>query len=143
MSRLEIASGLVLAVAGLALAVWVIPAQSVPGDEGEIAPAFMPTAAALTFVALGVLQAIAGWRHAPGADAGWGRYLLAAGVGLALATALIAWTGFVIGGAVSVLTLGLLMGARGSARWWLIGVALALPLLTHTLAWHGLRLALP
>ena len=146
MARSDLASGLVLAVVGVVLAVFVILGESAPGDEGEIAPAFMPAAAALTIALLGALQAVGALRGgaALAAEEGaWPLFLAAAGIALAAATALVAWVGFVAGGALTVVALGLAMGARGPARWWLLGVAVALPGLTHALAWHGLRLALP
>lgn len=144
MARSELASGVILALAGLVLAIWVIPMESAPGDEGEIAPGFMPSAAAITLVLLGALLALSALR-ADAQDAGpvgW-LFLLGAAVGLAASVGVIAVTGFKIGGAVTVATLGFIMGARGAARWWMLAIAIALPVLTHTLAWHGLRLALP
>ena len=145
--RLDVAAGLVLAAAAAAAALWVIPEQAVPGDEGEIAPALLPTLAAVAVAVFALVQALATALGRSGEPVDFdGRAVLfavAATAALAAAVALIAWAGFRVGGVVAIAAIGLAMRPARSVAVWLLVVAAVLPLATYALAWHGLRLALP
>ena len=56
--QLNAAAGFVLAAVAIVAAIWVIPEQAVPGDEGEIAPALLPILAAVVIAVFAVVQAI-------------------------------------------------------------------------------------
>ncbi|MAG98240.1 MAG: tripartite tricarboxylate transporter TctB family protein [Alphaproteobacteria bacterium] len=147
MRAADLITGPILAVVGLVLALWVIPIESVPGDEGEIAPAFMPTAVVTVIVVLAILQTIvagfAGKRSVPAIDRFSALFVVASAVLLTLALAATAALGFVIGGTATIIFIGFLMRPTGAARGWLIAVAVAFPLGSYYLVWYGLRLALP
>ncbi|MDP7641530.1 MAG: tripartite tricarboxylate transporter TctB family protein [Alphaproteobacteria bacterium] len=143
----DLISGLILVLFGLILAVWVIPAEAFPGDPDEMAPAFLPTVAAVVIVALaGVQTVVAGvGREPPPPD--FDRFsvvfLIASAAVFGLVIALIMNFGFIVGGISSITLIGFIMRPKGSERWWLLAIAVALPLGSYMLAWHGLRLSLP
>jgi ABC-type transport system involved in multi-copper enzyme maturation permease subunit len=143
----DLISGLVLAAAGLVIAIWVIPAENVAGEAGEFSSAFLPGLAMISIAGLAVLQAgLAGFGRATGRppiDRFSALFIIAASGVLALALWLIATFGFVIGGMVLIGGVGLAMFPSRRARWWLLAVAIALPVGSYALAWYGLRLSLP
>jgi len=136
-----------LVLCGLVLAIWVIPVESVPGDPDEMAPAFLPTVAALIIVVLAGFQTvIAGVGQKvppPDFDRFSVLFLIASAVVFGLVIALIMNLGFIGGGISSIALIGFIMRPKGSERWWLLAIAVALPLGSYLLAWHGLRLSLP
>ena len=143
----DLISGPVLVLFGSVLAVWVIPVEAVPGDPGEIAPAFLPTVAAVVIAVLAGFQTVIagmGRKKTPSDfDGSSVLFLLASAVVFGLVIALIMNFGFIIGGISSTALIGFLMRPKGSERWWLLIIAVTLPLGSYQLAWHGLRLSLP
>ena len=140
-------SSLALVLFGLVLAVWVIPVESFPGDPGEMASSFLPTIAAVVIVALAGFQTvIAGLGRkapTPGFDRFSILFIIASAVVFGLVIAFIMNFGFIIGGIASIALIGFIMRPKGTERWWLLAIAIALPLGSYLLAWHGLRLSLP
>ncbi|MBT3915880.1 MAG: hypothetical protein HOF23_05860 [Rhodospirillaceae bacterium] len=143
----DLISSLALVLFGLVLAVWVIPVESFPGDPGEMAPAFLPTVAAVIVVALAGFQtviAVVGRKTPPlEFDKFSILFLIASAVVFGVVIALIMNLGFILGGISSIALIGFIMRPKGSERWWLLAIAVALPLSSYLLAWHGLRLSLP
>ena len=151
MKRSDLVCGGALVLFGLAAIFLVIPGQTVPGDEGEIAPALLPTVAMWMVVVCALWQIIdALVRADDGGDAGAGGldpfaavFLVVAGAGLAVIVGVLAGLGYLVGGIVITLAIGFAMRPAGAQRWWLIAIAVVLPVAIHLLAWQGLRLALP
>ena len=71
------------------------------------------------------------------------RFLVVAGASLAAIVGLLAGLGYLAGGILITLAIGFAMRPTGAERWWLIAIAVVMPVAIHLLAWHGLRLALP
>tara|TARA_B100000676_G_scaffold228202_1_gene226327 strand:+ start:1071 stop:1523 length:453 start_codon:yes stop_codon:yes gene_type:complete len=144
---LDVTAGLVLAVGAAAAAVWIIPEQAAPGDEGEIAPALLPTLAAAVVAVFALVQAISqAFSKSEGEsefDARDAVFALVATFGLAASVLVIMWMGFRVGGIIAIASVGFAMRPTRKMAIWLIVVALSLPLATYTLAWYGLRMALP
>ncbi|NKC17081.1 MAG: hypothetical protein GKR94_34260 [Gammaproteobacteria bacterium] len=134
-------------MAAAAAAIWVIPEQAAPGDDGEIAPVLLPIVAAVVIAIFAIIQALSNalGRAAEPVDFDTRSVLfsLVAVAALAAAVGLFAWFGFRIGGAMAIAAIGLAMRPPLRIAGWLIAVAIVLPLAAYTLAWHGLRLALP
>ena len=139
--------GIGLALVAGAAAIWVIPNQAVPGDEGEIAPAMLPLVAATLIAGLGIIQAVIPFVSRSDAPAPFDLksfgFAVMATMYLGLALLALSTIGYWGGGIVIILAAGIAMRPQGSARIWMILIALALPSATFYLAWHGLRLALP
>ena len=76
-------------------------------------------------------------------DARAALFALIATFGLAASVLVIMWMGFRVGGIVAIATVGFAMRPTKTMAIWLMVVAISLPLATYTLAWHGLRMALP
>ena len=76
-------------------------------------------------------------------DARAALFALIATFGLAASVLAIMWMGFRVGGIIAIATVGFAMRPTKTMAIWLIVVAISLPLATYTLAWHGLRMALP
>ena len=144
---IDVAAGLVLAAFAAVAAVWVIPGQAAPGDEGEIAPALLPIVAAGTIALFALVQAATTYLgHAAERvdfDSRAALFAVVAAVGLAGIVLVFMWFGFRTGGIVAIVAIGLAMRPPRALLIWLGIVAIALPVATYTLAWHGLRLALP
>ena len=98
----DLISSLALVLFGLVLAVWVIPVESFPGDPGEMAPAFLPTVAAVIVVALAGFQtvlAVVGRKPPPlEFDKFSILFLIASAVVFGVVIALIMNLGFILGG---------------------------------------------
>ncbi len=143
----DLITGLILVLFGSVLAIWVIPVEAFPGDPGEMAPAFLPTVAAVVIVVLAGFQTIiaGGGRKTPPPDFdGFSvLFLIASAAVFGLVIALIMIFGFTAGGISSIALIGFLMRPKRSERWWLLAIAVTLPLGSYLLAWHGLRLSLP
>lgn len=141
------AAGLLLAVVAAGAALWVIPEQAAPGDEGEIAPALLPIVAAVTIAVFAVVQAVStalGRGAEPVEfDGRSALFALVALAALAVCVALMMWLGFRAGGAIAIAAIGIAMKPSLKIAGWLAAVAIILPLGAYMLAWHGLRLALP
>lgn len=170
MAGRDIGAALFLIVCAVALIWLVIPAETIPGDEGELPQAFMPTlaaaailvAAALVFTraALGRARERKAGRAAAAAVAGgeavegqaaapehqpidrvfWA-VLAGATLLFGLALAVLGRFGFLAGSAVAILAFGL---AFHRGAWRAIAVlAVALPAAAYFLVLHVLGLALP
>lgn len=152
----DLITGAVLAISGVVFLFWIIPLETVPGDEGEIAPALMPMAAMTVMTVLGlVIFGSALWRR-PGSRSAsasmavdWGsvRFFFSVAIGLFGALAAVWLLGFVLSGILIVLGFAFFL-ARDFWRQWRLAasvvlVALAVPVAIYYLAWHGLRLSLP
>ena len=144
---LDVTAGLVLAVGAAVAAVWIIPEQAAPGDEGEIAPALLPILAAAVVAVFALVQsisrAVSQSEDESEFDARAALFALIATFGLAASVLVIMWMGFRVGGIVAIATVGFAMRPTKTMAIWLMVVAISLPLATYTLAWHGLRMALP
>ena len=153
---------------GAALLIWmVIPAETIPGDEGELPQAFMPTLAAAAILAAAALvlaravlerarerksgraaavgdDAVAGQVAAPEhqpIDRVFWAVLAGASLLFGLVLAVLGHFGFLAGGAVAILAFGLAF-RRGA--WLALAVlAVVLPAVAYFLVLHGLGLALP
>ena len=148
--------GVVFALAGLLLLVWIIPAETIPGDDEELSQAFMPSVAAWLFMACGVFLALKGLVHmrvagsepatletsdADATDLLFAKALCVGSVALFGALLAIYVLGFLVGGALAIFAFVLAFD-----RTRLLGgavIAIAVPPVLYALAWHGLRLALP
>ena len=128
----DLISSLALVLFGLVLAIWVIPPESFPGDPGEMAPAFLPTVAAVVIVTLAGFQTvIAGVGQkvpTPGFDRFSILFIIASSAVFGLVVAMIMNFGFIAGGISSIALIGFIMRPKGSERWWLLAIAVALPL---------------
>ena len=145
---LNAAAGVVLAAGAAAAAVWIIPEQAAPGDEGEIAPALLPILAAVVIAVFALVQVITTLLNKTsddpqGFDYKSAVFTIAASVGLAITITMLFWAGFRIGGIIAIAVIGFAMRPTPTVAVWLVVVATALPLATYALAWHGLRLSLP
>ena len=168
MAGRDIGAALFLIVCAVALIWLIIPAETIPGDEGELPQAFMPTLAAaailvaaalvLTRAALGRARERRAGRGpaAPGGEAVEGPaaapehqpidrvfWAVLAGATLlfGLALAVLGRFGFLAGSAVAILAFGL---AFHRGAWRAIAVlAVALPAAAYFLVLHVLGLALP
>ena len=155
-------------LSGAALLIWlVIPAETIPGDEGELPQAFMPTLAAAAILAAAALvfaratlersrgrndgraaavgepapaEPVAAPEHHPIDRVFW-TVLAGATVLFGFILAVLGQLGFLAGSAVAILAFGLAFD-RGA---WLALVVLAvlLPAVAYFLVLHGLGLALP
>ena len=110
---LDVTAGLVLAVGAAAAAVWIIPEQAAPGDEGEIAPALLPILAAAVVAVFALVQAISrAFSKSEGEsefDARAAVFALVATFGLAASVLVIMWMGFRVGGIIAIATVGFAM----------------------------------
>ena len=168
MAGRDVGAALFLIVCAVALIWLVIPAETIPGDEGELPQAFMPTLAAaailvaavlvFTRAAIGRARGRKAGRAAavPGGEAVEGQaatpehqpidrvfWAVLAGTTLlfGLALAVLGRFGFIAGSAVAILAFGLAF-RRGA--WRAIAVlAVALPAAAYFLVLHVLGLALP
>ena len=155
-------------LAGAALLVGVvIPAETIPGDEGELAQAFMPTlAAAAIAIAAGLIlvravservRARRGTHSGPEVpevpdpasveperqpiDRFFWSVLAGATLLFGLVLAALGGYGFLVGGGASILAFGLVFGRR---RWpSVLALAVLFPAAAYFLVLHGLGLALP
>lgn len=166
MAGRDIGAALFLFVGAVLLIAIVIPAETIPGDEGELSQAFMPTLAAaaiLLAAALVLVRAVyvhlRARRALPGQDAGEGPaaevaeperqpidrvfWVVLAGAALLLGAVLglILHFGFLVGSGAAILVFGLVFNRRA----WVGIAALAtlLPAAAYYLVLHGLGLALP
>ena len=141
------AAGVILAAGAAAAAIWVIPEQAAPGDEGEVAPALLPIIAAVVVVIFALVQAVTTALGRSGNDnefdARSALFAVIAAVALGATVLLFMWVGFRIGGIIAIAAIGLAMLPTRRVAIWLLTIAVVLPIAAHTLAWHGLRLALP
>ena len=169
MAGRDIGAALFLIACAVALIWLVIPAETIPGDEGELPQAFMPTLAAAAILVAAALvftraalerarerragraaTAVAGGEAAEGQAAApehqpidrvfWA-VLAGATLLFGLALAVLDRFGFLAGSAVAILAFGL---AFHRGAWRAIAVlAVALPAAAYFLVLHVLGLALP
>jgi len=167
MAGRDIGAALFLLAGAVLFIVFVIPAETIPGDEGELPQAFMPTlAAAAILVAAALVFARATLERARRRNAGrvaavgdeaaaepvtapehqpidrvfW-TVLAGASLLFGLVLAVLGHFGFLAGGAVAILAFGLAF-RRGA--WMALAVlAVLLPTVAYFLVLHGLGLALP
>ena len=152
----DLISGAVLTIAGAVFLFWIIPMETVPGDEGEIAPSLLPTAAMTVLTVLGLVIFVSALRRRAGEQGpstllavDWSSlrffFLMAAGLFASLAAV---WLlGFIFGGILIVLGFALFL----ARNFWrerrlaisIVLVSLTVPAAIYYLAWHGLRLSLP
>ena len=156
MRAANVLASICLILLGLLALIWVIPAQTVPVDPGELPGSLLPSVAAWVVVGAALWQLaqilLSGRKAASREPAapGYGvdsrsslLFFLGSALTLALFLLAIAQFGYLIGGAIGVLMLGWLMKPTGAARWWLLVVAAVVPAGVYYLALHLLRLSLP
>ena len=126
---LDVTAGLVLRCAAAA-AVWIIPEQAAPGDEGEIAPALLPTLAATVVAVFALVQSIS---RASSQSEDESEFDARAALFALIATSVLAimWMGFRVGGIIAIATVGFAMRPAKTMAIWLIVVAISLPLATY------------
>ncbi len=132
--------GAVVAAAGIATALWLIPAQTEPTPTAALPARAMPTLAAIGIAVCGLVQAfrpIAG--SAPVRDTA-GKTMLAVVI-CAITWIGLAYVGFAVTAPVLVLGLMLMMGERRPL--WLVIGGVALPALIWTIFEIVLRRPLP
>lgn len=155
--RTDIVSGLVLACLAVILLVWVIPENtSPPQSTGNLAPAFLPSAAAIVMFVLALLLAGVTWFSRSRTDdephEEFGAE--ARGIGLREAGDIVTWcavavvmmAGFVTIGfvATAIPALVAMMLYAGERNWIAIGaMAVAVPILLQQIAWHAFTVTLP
>lgn len=154
MRRADFLSGTLLALLGLVMVVWVIPAETFSGDEGEIAPAFVPS---VTMIVIGVLGALlvlarlpvlmrylgglAGTLDAQPFDRVSLKVIFITGAGLFAALAVFAGFGYIAMGIATVIAFSLYLGRT---NWVALAVVAALvPVGTYFVVLHALRVAMP
>lgn len=146
-SRSDISVALVLALLALIGVFWAVPRETIPGEPGEIAPGALPSFALWTIFGCAVWQAVISLTGKVAASGSIDRFsLLFLGIGglaLLLAMAAIWGFGYVAGGILCILAIGVAMRPKGAAWVWLAVVAVGLPVAIYYLSWHGLRLSLP
>lgn len=149
----DIGSALCVLAVALALIFFVIPAQTIPGDDGELSQAFMPTLAATMAAAASVLMLFQAARtrlavkSKPAAakdnppDSRFWMVFAAATMLFLFSLVAIRYLGFVIAGTLTIAAFGLLFNRRA---WKSIAVLSVLfPIVTYVLVRQGLGLALP
>ncbi len=157
MRMADLIAGAALTLIGVVLIFLVIPAETVPGDEGEIAPALLSTAAMTVIAVLGFLIFLSALRRRP--DSGlvadsmavdWGavRFFFAVALGLSAAWLAVWALGFVASGILIVIGFALFLLRGIPWRDWRLAVSITLvavtvPVAIYLLVWHGLRLSLP
>ena len=166
MARRDIGAALFL-LAGAVLLVWiVIPAETIPGDEGELAQAFMPNLAAVTILVAAALVLVragaerarerravpaqgTGEQPAAGAaeperqpiDRVFWTVLVGAILVFGLVLAVLGRFGFLVGSGAAILAFGLVFSRRAWVG--IAALAVLLPAASYYLVLHGLGLALP
>ena len=164
MAGRDIGAALFLLAGAALLIVFVIPAETIPGDEGELPQAFMPTLAAAAILVAAALvfaraarerarernagrvgdEAVAGQAAAPEhqpIDLLFWAVLAGATLLFGLVLAVLDQLGFLAGSAVAILAFGL---AYRRGAWMALAVlAVLLPAVAYFLVLHGLGLALP
>ena len=173
MAGRDIGAALFLLIGAALLIRIVIPAETIPGDEGELAQAFMPTLAAVTIAAaasLVLIRAVAArFRDSRAAAATTGEathggpereavpaepeqgpidrvfWMVLAGGALlfVLVLALVGQLGYLIGSGATILLFGLAFNRDRRAWVSIIALAVLLPPAAHVLVLYGLGLALP
>ena len=168
MTGRDLGAALFLIVCAVALIWLIIPAETIPGDEGELPQAFMPTLAAAAILAAAALvftravlerarerkaghaaavtggEAVEGQAAAPEhqpIDRVFWAVLAGTTLLFGLALAVLGRFGFLAGSAVAILAFGLAFQRRA---WRALAVlAVALPAAAYFLVLHVLGLALP
>ena len=153
MAGRDIGAALFLLIGAALLIRIVIPSETIPGDEGELAQAFMPTLAAVTIAAAATAgEATHGGpeREAVPAEPEQGPidrvfWMVLAGGALlfVLVLALVGQLGYLIGSGATILLFGLAFNRNRRAWVFIIAVAVLLPPPAHVLVLYGLGLALP
>ena len=166
MAGRDTGAALVLLIGAVLLLWFVIPAQTIPGDEGELAQSFMPSLAAVTILAAAALilvraaagavrkrqsgaapnpPAESGTAPAMPEEAAIGRpfWMVLGGtvLGFSIILALLELFGFLAGSAAGILIFGLAFRRRSLVTF--VVLAVLLPAASYVLALHGLGLALP
>ena len=166
MAGRDIGAALFLLVSAVLLLWFVIPAETIPGDEGELPQAFMPSLAAVALAAAAALillraaaallrdrrsgkTAIAAPARedgpAPPEEAAIGGAFWAVLAGsllfFTLILVLLEQMGFIAGSGAAILVVGLAFNRRSVVA---VGaLAILLPAASHVLVLYGLGLALP
>ncbi len=153
------AAAALVSLIGAILLIWVvIPAETIPGDEGELSQAFMPSLAAAVILVTAVVTLFRtsrrGWEP-PDHDTGssgltpeempvdrifWG-VLAGALVIFTVVLFLIDRFGHLPGSMAAILFFGLVFNRRA----WIgiAALAIAFPVVVHIAVFHGLGLSLP
>lgn len=149
-------TGAALAVTSVVFMFWIIPAETVPGDEGEIAPALLPMAAMTVMGVLGAWVFVSALWRRPGSPAEEGsfsinwpsvRFFFAVAGLLFGALAAVEYLGFIASGALIVIGFALFLERNFKQERWIgvsvVLVAATVPVTIYFLASYGLRLSLP
>lgn len=150
MRALDGAAGALLAAFGLATLFLFIPATVEDPGMDDLAPAFMPQVIAILLTGLAALLALRSLLRRPAGDPTEGEpaltrrhagFVLLVAAWLAAVIAIVAWAGYLVGGAAAVVGAMLLMRIRRPLT--VAAVACAAPLVLWAVFWQLLTIPLP